>query len=675
MRKKVHIAKKIVVGLLCSVCMFSPTLTTFATEADATQTQEAPANTGYDDVYVGDDSYYEDAGESDVGTGDYYNESGTPYQAGSLAGEQYHEWQNVVIIEKADVSIIVKGNNTYDVVKEIRAYYNTETDHVIELVVPRNNFMTTSSDLVENLSVTSTLQATKYRMSTETNSYVIKIEDGTPGRTYCDYVISYTYVSRGDDDGSCDVFAQDLLGFQNIPVRKTNFSIIMPKAYEQKNLYFQDSEGNNLNMLPSLSSTQISGYNDQTLNGVLSMVLVVEDDYFDSTTSSVWFRLLLSVISIVCGVSVIGGFALAGISYYQFGRSEKPEIISQRKPIVGLTPVDIIVTLSGGTTNEDLMLYLLQLANEGYVLIEDTTYRHHKNRNVAKGYRITKVKDYDGKDKYMKQFMRILFEKADSVSPYDLSKVTYRKLDKLRLRIQKEGISELWDIDESRRKLCSNIGILIPLLTSLLLSLYNLDVGLSIHTFSFIYGPIMSILIYMGIKQIDAIIKKRNMMRGGVADTMTWIYVFGSSFLILLILGTMNGTMFIKHPLMMTMSYFAEIILIYCSCNMKKRTAEGVSLCGRILGFRQFMQEAGELDIKRAVLKDEQYIYKSLPFAIAMELATDGWLAQMDGCKIDNPIWYRSSSDSEFRLVEFMEDWPIIVETILETGDEDEEDE
>ena len=672
MIRKAYRKSIVAVVLICSMCLLAPDIVAFASNAE-TQENDSTVDDGstFDDVYTGDDSYYlDDDSSSDVGTGDYYNESGTPYETGSLATAEYLQWENPVIIEKAETNIIVKENNTYDVVKTIKVYYNTETDHKFELTIPRNNFMKSTSDLVENLSVTSSLSNTKYKMSTGTNSFKIVVNDETQGRTYGEYTITYTYVSRGDDASDYDVFMQDLLGFENVPVRKVNFSIIMPKAYTQQNLYFQDIDKNNLNLLASFEGTQITGYYDTLLSGgCLSMTLLVENNYFHSTSISIWIRMLLSAISIICVLCVIGGFALAGMSYYQFGRSAKPEIIPQNKPIKGLTPVDIIVTLSGGTTNEDLLLYLLELANEGYIKVEDTTYKHHKNRNVAKGYYFIKAKDYDGTDKYMKQFMNILFAKSDRVSPYDLSKVTYHKLDKLRLRIQNEGIDELWDIDEARRKLCSNIGLLIPLLTSLLLSLYNIDVGFSIYTFSFLYGPVMSILIYMGIKRIDAHIKKRNMMRGGVADTMTWIYVFGSSFLILLVLGTLNGTMFIKHPLLMTLSYFAEIILIYCSCNMKKRTEEGVTLCGKVLGFRQFLLESDELDIKKAVLKDEQYIYKTLPFAMAMGLATDGWLARMDGCYIDNPTWYKSNSDSEFRLTEFMNDWKIITEAILEKPD------
>ena len=56
--------------------------------------------------------------------------------------------------------------------------------------------------------------------------------------------------------------------------------------------------------------------------------------------------------------------------------------------------------------------------------------------------------------------------------------------------------------------------------------------------------------------------------------------------------------------------------------------------------------------------------------AIALNVATEGWLSQMDGCFIDNPTWYISESDAEFKMIDFMKDWTIIKEKILEEADD-----
>lgn len=624
------------------------------------------------DTYAGDDTYYLNDDSSEQS--DYYKESGAPYEADVIVGQKYAEWDNPVIVESMTTDIIVSEDNTYNVTKTVKVYYNTESDHELSLIIPLNNFLTTDSDSVSNVELTSSLEGTGYKTSSDSNGFAIVITDVTEGCTYADYTITYTYISRGDDAQNHDAFMQDLMGFKDTPVCKLNFSVTMPKEYEQKNLYFRNSSAGNVEVFISKEDLTINGYYDRQIDdGSLSIILTVQDGYFNSTSSSKLFKVVLSLLSLLCGLFVIFGFGLAVISYYKFGRSEKPEIISQNKPIKGLSPVDIIVALTGGTTNEDLMLYLLQLANEGYVKIEDTTHKHQKNRNPAIGYKIIKVKDYDGNDRYMKDFMAILFEKSDTIRPSNLSGIIYKKLNKLRLKIQKRGVEDLWDIDKERRKLCGNIGLLIPLLVSLLLSLYNIDAGISIQMFSFLYGPLMSVLIYCGLKRVDKYIKKRNVMRGGVADIMTWIYTIGVTFLILIVTGSLNSNMFIKHSLLMTMAYLAEVILVYASCDMKKRTAKGVQICGRILGFREFLLTANEIDLKRAVLKDEQYVYKTLPFAMALGIASDGWLSQMNGCYIDNPTWYHSSDESEFRLTEFIDDWEIIIKTMLEKPNEQED--
>ena len=634
---------------------------------------------GNDDTYTGDDTYYLDEGQSSTEQStekDYYKQSGTPYQQGEGNVTKYAKMDNSVIIDSLDTEINVNENNKYDVTKKVKIYYNTEKDHKVVLEIPLNNLLSTSSDEVENVQLQSSIEGTNYKTNMTANAYDITITDATEGCVCTDYTISYTYVSKGDDDSSCDKLTQNLLGFKDgegnaAPTFKLNFKVKMPKEYKQNELLFQNSNGDTVNVNSSTDGLSIIGYCENELDdNVLNINLSIQNKYFHSTASSGLLKFFLSFISLICGLIIIAGFGLAGYSYYKYGMDKKPTIIPQKKPIKGLSSVDIIVAMTGGATNEDLLLYILELANQGYIKIKDKTHAHDKKRDVTKGYVFIKVKDYDGQDKYMKRFMNILFRNKNFVTAADLSKKTYSKLDALRLIIQDKGIAKLWEIDDDQRKICANIGLLVPLLVSLFLSLYSIDVGISLKTFSFLYGPIMTILIYKGINYVDKQIKKRNVMRGGVADAMTWIYVIGSAIVILLIAGSLNTSMFVKHSFMMTVAYFAEIALIYCSCNMKKRTEEGLETCGRILGFREFLLTATEVDLKRAILKDEQYAYKTLPMAIALNVATEGWLSQMDGCFIDNPTWYISESDAEFKMIDFMKDWTIIKEKILEEADD-----
>lgn len=636
--------------VLC-IMIFSTPVTTWATE---------------NNTYTGDDTYYD--GESDDADNETKNDDKkeTPDKSYTNNGNQYLSWDNDVIVESVNTEILVNIDNSYEVTKTVKVFYNTDDNHQLILSIPLNNMNSESGDVVENATLSSNVESTVFKVESSSKSCDIVITNDVNGHLYADYTIQYTYLSKGDEDSDADFFIQDLAGFKGAPVCSTTFKIVMPYEYTQKDMYFQDIEGQDLLVISKTDFVTITGAYTNTVSDSVTMTLVVEDDYFTKSKNSFSFSFLLGLVNILCIGMICCGFLLAGFSYYQFGKNAKPEIIVNKDIIKDLSPVDMIIALTGGVTNESLLLYILYLANEGYLRIEDTTYKHQKNRNPATGYRLIKLKDYNGTDANIKSIMRILFSDGSIVTPNKLSNKAYKKLDALRLRIQEVGIKDIWEIDEGRRKLCANIGFIIPLLASLLLSLHNLNSGSLVHSFSFLYGPAMAAAIYVVIKRADAYIKKRNVMRGGIADAMTWVYVFIVVFLILILVQTFNAELFVKYNTLMTMGYLSEIILVYCSCSMKKRTEKGTEMCGKIIGFRQYLLESNEIDVKKCVLKDEQYIYKILPYAMALETATEGWYAQMDGCYIDNPKWYSSVSESEFKLVDFMKDWEIISASILE---------
>lgn len=619
----------------------------------------------YDETYQGDDTYTGDDGASQD-TKKPNDINGSPFEE-TPSLTKYVEWENAVIVDKIETNISVTKDNKYNVSKKMRVFYNTDTGHNVTMTVPLNNFLTSSSDVVDDINVVSNVSNTAYKTSISNNDYKIRIDDGNEGRMFVDYTISYTYISRGDEVNDYDAFKQDLVGVYDAPVCSMSYSITMPYEYERQNLYFQDYNGDNImNVIQSQSNLTMSGYYNSTLdNGSISIVLLVQNRYFDSTSSSEILKFILGFVSFLCTLLVIFGFALTAYSYYKFGINPKVDIRLKSKPLKNVSSVDAIAILRGGITNKDLLLYMIELANLGYIKIEDSTYKHQKNRRPEKSYKFIKIKNYDGDDAGMREFMSIIFNKSDIVTAEDLSDKSYKRLNRLRLRIQDVGMKDLWNTNDKKRTLCSNVGMIIPLLVSLMLSLYNIDVGLGLNTFSFLYGPVLTILIYMIVIHVNKMINTRNIMRGGVADIMTWLYVISFSLVAIVITGVLNAKMFVAHSFTMTMAYLVEILLLYCSCNMRKRTERGIKLCGDILGFRQFLTEVSDLEMKKFVLRDEQYIYHILPMAIALDIASVGWQLKMDENHISNPDWYESTSESDFSIADFMMDWEKITDMIL----------
>ena len=564
-----------------------------------------------------------------------------------------------MIIEKSNTDIIVSENGKYDVVKTITAYLNTENNHEIKITIPKYNLSETDSDSVDNVTVSSNLSGTKYKTSSDAESFIITVNDSVEGKTYGEYTVSYSYINAGDSIKDADVFKQELLGFKDVPVMNMTFSVTMPKEYSMRSLSFYDGTSD-VNVFASNDETKITGYYDKKLpNGQLGMSLFVENDYFHIDKSVSIFKLISDIASVIAFVLMVMSIVFTIKTYWKFGISEKLNINVENKLINGISPVDIIAAQHGGMTNEDLFLYILQLANEGYISIEC------KYDSNPRRYAFTKIKEYDGRDYNAKRFMRTLFAKSDTVDSDDLAWI-YSKIQSLRLKIQYSIVRKLWNVDEKACTSCQHIGLLLSFITPILLSINSFTTTAPNYYFGFIYGPVISIIIYKIMMKIDTYVKDKNTVHGHVDNAMIQIYTFGFIFLMTFILGTINKNMFVKHSWIVTVCYFIEFILMYCACNMKKRTKQGTALCEKTLGFKQFLSEADEVDMKRIVLKDEQYAYKTLPFALALNAASSAWLARMDNLHIDNPIWYKAISDSisnpEFRLTEFVNDWQNIME-------------
>lgn len=652
------------------------TVTLLTCQTETSYASEVSDESYTEDSYTQDETFVDEvngSGENkNSSAGDYSN--GTPFEKGGKNTDEYDTWEVPAIIDSINTKITVEKSNTYHVKKEVHLYYNTMENKQVEMLIPLNNFVKSSSDKIENINVATDATMTGFKTKTEEKGMGVIITDGSLGKKYVDYTITYDYISRGDSERSGDIFAQDLVGFKDIPVCKLNFTIHMPEDYEQKDLYFADINGNKLNISQSKEGFDINGYSNEKIdNASVNMVLTIQNKYFKSTKSSGLFRFIVGILSLLCTGLVIFGFLLAGVSYYKYGMSEKPEIIQQKRQIKGISPVDMVVILTGGLTNENVMIYLLQLLNEGYIAIKDTMYKHQKNRRPENGYWIIKLKEYDGNDKNMKKFMDIIFEEKEKVRPVDLSNKIYDKINKMRMDILDNGIEGLWEISEIQKKLCLVIGVMTPAITCMILSLYNLDAYLSAgHIFSFLYGGIMTFAIAVSITKANDFIKKRNMMRGGIADTMTWIYVFGIMFVVIIFTGIINNKLFVKNYFLLTLAYVAEIILIYCSNNMRKRTEKGTQICGKILGLRSYLYELNDMDMRRIIVKDSTYLYDILPYAFALDVTTDGWLAQMDNCIIENPKWYLTELETEFSVDTFIHDWNAIVSVMLEKIKENE---
>lgn len=172
------------------------------------------------ETYTGDDSYSGNDNTTDTTESDTKKKNGSPFEEGVSDNmlEKYRDRTEPAIIDSVKSTISVNENNTYDVTQDIRVYYNTEKNHKVTMSIPLNNLNKSDNDTVENISVSSDTKNTSFMSNIGINDCQILLLDKNKNIITIDYKVTYTYVSRGDKDSSCDIFKQNIISFVNTPV-------------------------------------------------------------------------------------------------------------------------------------------------------------------------------------------------------------------------------------------------------------------------------------------------------------------------------------------------------------------------------------------------------------------------------------------------------------------------
>ena len=343
------------------------------------------------------------------------------------------------------VDINVNEDNSFDITEHISAYFNEQRHGIYRTIPTRNQVKRvngTSSSVkakIKNIDVSENCD-----ISRENGNYVLQIGDAD---TYVqgehDYTIKYKYILGEDQNKDFDEFYYNIIGDGwDTYIQNVNFKITMPKEFDKSKLGF--SVGNygtvgtsDINF--NVKGNVITGSVTRTLdpNEALTVRLELEEGYFYFNKALYNFKLsLLVVIPAVILIVVL-------ILWAKFGRGKKAVQTVEFYPPNGMSSADIAFWLDGMIAqNEKLTPLLIELANEGYVQIEEIETKNKRKSDFA----ITKLKDsYDGNDRAKEIFFNGLFKNGSRSKIYksDLEDDFYLTLNIIR---------EMYNNRENRKK-------------------------------------------------------------------------------------------------------------------------------------------------------------------------------------------------------------------------------
>lgn len=363
-----------------------------------------------------------------------------------------------------NVDINVNENNSFDITEHISTYFNEQRHGIFRTIPTRNQVKRTDGTSHSVKAKIKNIKASENcDVSIENGNYVLQIGDAD---TYVegehDYTIKYTYMLGEDQNNGFDELYYNIIGDGwDTYIQNVTFKITMPKEFDKSKLGF--SIGNygtvgTYDINYDVNDNIITGSVARTLqpNEAVTVRLELEDGYFYFNKALYNFKLaLLVAVPALLFIIVI-------ILWSKFGKDKKAVQTVEFYPPNGMSSADIAFWQSGLiANNEKLTPLLIELANDGYIQIEEVETKSKKKSEFA----ITKLKDrYDGNDRAKEIFFNGLFKNGTRSKIYksDLEDDFYLTLNIIR---------ELYNKPEKRHKVFEAKSLYMRILAWILCAL------------------------------------------------------------------------------------------------------------------------------------------------------------------------------------------------------------
>ena len=493
-----------------------------------------------------------------------------------------------------DVDIKVNQNNSFDISETIIADFDTP-HHGIYMTLPLFNTLrrldgttTTNHARITNLSVSE-----DYTTEVENSNYVIKI--GSADKTITGkhtYLVKYNYnIGRDPLNDKDELYFNIISDNWETPTDKVTFKITLPEAFDSSTLGFSSGlTGSVTNKVHySIDNNTISGSYDGPLKAheAITIRLELPEGYFVTPSPSnnpLVYILFFVIPSIFVGIC----FYL----WFKFGRDDYVAAVVEYKPPKDLNSLDAGFLYKGRATSSDVTSLLIYLANQGYLKISEVEQKTFLG-STKKTFKITKLKNYTGKNTNERVFMDGLFalsksEKAPlEVTPKDLENHFYTTVNSILSDINsKDNLNKIFEKSASSKSIFISLMIL----------------------------AVMAIIIILPIALY------------GTPDNFIADYFYAVMHDQICLFGVLYG-----FACIISMTIFKKLL--------PKLTKYGTEMLGKLRGLKDFLQTVEKDRIETMVEEDPKFFYNILPFAYVLGVS-DKWIKKFESISMEPPSWY-----------------------------------
>ena len=397
----------------------------------------------------------------------------------------------------------------------------------------------------------------------------------------------------------------------------------------------------------------------------LTVRLTLPEGYFVGASSNIdIFSIFVLIFSVVCVI-------IASRLWMKYGKDEEVIETVEFYPTEGYNSAEVGLLYEGTASNEGIISLLIYLANKGYLRIEETEEKALFSK--ANGFRITKLKEYDGNNNCEKIFFDGLF-KSRSSRTINISKAK-EIMQEAKKHGEKISFQDALEMSTdtvvdapnsvTASDLYDNFYRTLDRIKRILNSKKNKDKIFESYSNGkgkWLILMIIAIFVLITIKPIidfgeaGAAMLPFALIFPGIGFTViigTFIGIIGMPKIFALIWGGMFGGLpwaFIVLPcLVQNMLYFVTYIigiicialLILFAKIMPKRTPYGNEILGKLKGFKRFLETAEKPQLEMLVEENPEYFYNILPYTYALGVS-DVWICQFETIALQAPNWYDS---------------------------------
>lgn len=533
------------------------------------------------------------------------------------------------IIENYKMDIIVNEDNTFDVTETIDVRFTEKGKRGIIRNIPRANFLKRENgEYSKNIAYLTNLEVNDdFKYTKDRKYYNIKIgKNDVVASKEKTYIIKYKYDIGKDPLKDIDEFYFYIIGEGwNTTINNVEFKIKMPKMFDENKVKFFNVYKNNFRNLHLnyiiREKTIIASYNKKLQpNEGLRIRMILPKGYFYRKwipfTNAMLIKMFISLILVIVAIII------------WMSDEKKKWIVCKREYYPPNNMNSLVLTLLYYGIKDDAVMLLVSLLNKGYLRFEEIRY----DSSNWKNFKIIKIKDYDGNDKYEKIIFEELFKNKDVIEKeeykYIINDITQKVYD---------GI----DIESFNKKRIDKKSVRIKNLIFIM--------SMIVMTFMFWSSP-SDIIIKAIIMLVFRWVEKR--MYPFIKTKTYWIFIM--SLIIVPLDFLFNGIIRLEDSYLIEFIFESVCFFILTVLFIKKNKVikENIMILERIDSFYKFLRNPRRDKLNELIKNDPNYLYKMIPYIVSLNLLeryNNKYIKDLLNA-LGSPAWYEGNEEFKLNL-------------------------